>query len=130
MTNRQRARELVASLGKVLTRNMEPEHIQEFENDITSALDRASKPAPGHVRDSDGVDRKVLGTLPMTKDNCVIGDGAYVWFMLPGVKGRDDDTPCRIMFKPCPIVDPDSYNHNPRGHSTRESLLAKGARDE
>jgi len=43
--------------------------------DIAQAL---AVPA-GCVRDENGVDRKVLGTLPLTKDGCVVGVDAVVF---------------------------------------------------
>ena len=33
----------------------------------------------GHVRDEHGVDRKVLGTLPLTEDGCVCGIGGTIY---------------------------------------------------
>lgn len=43
----------------------------------------ASKPPKGHIIDDTGTVRKVLGTLPLTADGCVIGpvEGTYarVW---------------------------------------------------
>lgn len=38
----------------------------------------AITPPPGCVRDEHGVDRRVLGTLPLTGDGCVAGIGASV----------------------------------------------------
>lgn len=67
----------------------------------------------GHVRDEKGVDRKVLGDLPVTVDGCVIGNKAYLWNFMPGVKGRDDDKPMRVCYKPSPIMDPDAYTDGP-----------------
>ncbi len=50
---------------------------------IATALLAASKPPPGHIIDDTGTVRKVLGTLPLTADGCVIGpvEGTYarVW---------------------------------------------------
>ena len=36
------------------------------------------KAKPGHIIDEHGVERKVLGTLPLTADGCVVGDEAVV----------------------------------------------------
>jgi len=33
----------------------------------------------GYVRTSDGVVRKLIGTLPLTLDGCLVGDNAEVW---------------------------------------------------
>lgn len=97
-----------------------------LEAAIARAIDEARKVPEGYVRE--GVtDRKVLGTLPLTVEGDVIGDGAYCWFMLPGVKGRDDDKPARVMYKPMPIVEPDAYGGSRKVHSTREAA-AEAAR--
>lgn len=47
---------------------------------IASALraERERKVPPGHVL-YDGVVRKVLGTLPVTEDGCVVGEMAECW---------------------------------------------------
>lgn len=51
---------------------------------IAAALRSAARVQPGHVRDGD-TDRKVLGTLPVTADGCVVGMGATVWnALIPG----------------------------------------------
>ena len=71
--------------------------------------------------------RRMLGTLPVTADGCVIGDGAYVWFVIPGLKGKDDDTLMRIMYRKAAIMDPDAYTDRQACHSTREAA-AKGAK--
>ena len=41
---------------------------------------RSMLPPPGHIMDETGAVRKVLGTLPMTADGCVVGDGAIVHY--------------------------------------------------
>jgi len=46
---------------------------------IVRALQAARTPPPGHIIDDAGVVRKVLGTLPITKDGCVVGDDCRVW---------------------------------------------------
>ena len=38
------------------------------------------KAKPGHIIDENGVERRVLGTLPITHDGCVVGDGAVVHY--------------------------------------------------
>ena len=70
------------------------------------------------------MDTEVLGVLEKTVDGAIIGTGAWCWLMLPGVMGRDDDKPCRMMFRPCPIVDPDAYSGKRMVFSSRESALA------
>lgn len=45
-------------------------------NAIAQALLAAHRPGEGCVIDDKGVERKVLGTLPLTADGCVIGDWA------------------------------------------------------
>ena len=54
-----------------------------FIQRIAEALARLSRPPAGFVRDEAGVDRRVLGTLPVTKDGCVAGDGARIIFPQP-----------------------------------------------
>lgn len=51
--------------------------IAELERRSTALRDAARVPE-GYVRTADGVDRKVLGTLPITADGCVPGLGASV----------------------------------------------------
>lgn len=46
---------------------------------IVRALQAARTPPPGHIIDDAGVVRKVMGTLPMTADGCVVGDAAHLW---------------------------------------------------
>lgn len=47
---------------------------------ITSALTAAASVGKGCMRDEHGVERKVLGTLPLTADGCVAGIGAEVYY--------------------------------------------------
>lgn len=42
---------------------------------IASALAARGRVREGHVRLPDGMEVKVLGTLPMTADVCIVGDG-------------------------------------------------------
>jgi hypothetical protein len=84
-----------------------------------------AKAPPGHIIDDQGNVRKVLGTLPITADGCVIGKKAYLWGIFPGLKGRDDDKPMRVCYKPCPIMDPDQYTDGPtQMFSTRAAAEA------
>ncbi len=46
---------------------------------IASAIRSVATPPEGCVRDDKGVDRKVLGTLPLTADGCVVANGAQVF---------------------------------------------------
>ena len=94
---------------------------------VKAGEDKATPP-PGHIIDN-GVVRKVLGTLPLTADGCVIGNKAWLWNIFPGAKGRDDDRPMRVCYKPVPITDPDAYTDGPmQMYSTREA--AEAARKE
>lgn len=43
--------------------------------DILAAL----TPPKGHVRDELGVDRKLLGVIPVTKDGCFVGSGVQLY---------------------------------------------------
>ena len=45
---------------------------------VTDEVERRIRVPDGHVR-LGVTDHKLLGTLPMTADGCVIGDGAQVW---------------------------------------------------
>lgn len=51
----------------------------ENTQDLIDAIAAALRVQPGHVRDDKGVDRKVLGQLAITADDCVVGMGATVW---------------------------------------------------
>lgn len=49
-------------------------------NTLAAEVRRLQSAVPaGHVRDENGVDRKVLGALPITADECVVGIGALVY---------------------------------------------------
>lgn len=78
--------------------------------------------------DDKGEPRKVLGTLPLTIEGDIIGDNAWCWMIFPGAKGKDDDKPARLMYKPIPIVDPDAYTGTRRVHSSRAAALAAAAK--
>lgn len=67
---------------------------------------------------------KVLGTLPVTADGAIIGDGAFCWFMLPGVKGKDDDKPARVAYHMGPVMDIEQYKGTRQVWSTREAAEA------
>ena len=90
-----------------------------FANSITSALTRAGKVPDGHVRTPDGVDRKVLGTLPMTLDGVVAGDGASVWINYYG--GPPAEFHLHLRSDPTPWEGPQTAHHS---YSTREAALA------
>ena len=47
--------------------------------DVKAALLAASRPREGFIRTHEGEDLRVLGTLPVTADGCVAGDGAKLW---------------------------------------------------
>lgn len=55
-----------------------PIHAGELSDAIALALDAARRAPEGHIIDDKGKVRKVLGTLPVTKDNVVVGEGAVV----------------------------------------------------
>lgn len=44
-------------------------------------------PPPGHIIDDQGVTRKVLGTLPITEDGCVVGHGGAIHTILHDHEG-------------------------------------------
>jgi len=47
---------------------------------LLPALTSHARPAAGFIREATGPDRKVLGTLPVTADGCVAGEGARIIF--------------------------------------------------
>lgn len=57
------------------------------------------KAKPGHIIDEHGVERRVLGTLPLTADGCVIGDDCTIFIhdevvnseVFRSPRGREDD---------------------------------------
>ena len=63
-----------------------------FVREATAAIAAALRVPPGYVRDEHGVDRKVLGTLPLTADGGVVGMCAEVWAI--GVVTRGDTDYC------------------------------------
>lgn len=103
--------------------------VQETQQAFHDLINALTVP-DGHVRLPSGEDVKVLGTLPMTADGCVVGNKAYLWNVVPGSKGRDDDKPMRVCYKQSPIMDPDEYTDGPMEmYSTRaaaESARAGG----
>lgn len=72
------AKRLVNELRKCGT-----DECPECMDSITTALRAAAAVPAGCVRDDKGVDRKVLGTLPVTADGCVVAPNGYVWVMPP-----------------------------------------------
>ena len=52
------------------------------KSEVVATL-RAKAP-PGHIIDDAGEVRRVLGTLPLTKDGCVVGVESQVWFSAYG----------------------------------------------
>lgn len=103
------------------------ESLGEQHEDARTAAVAAEREKWKAFADEKGEPRKVLGTLALTVEGDIIGDGAWCWFIFPGVRGKDDDTPARVMYKPMPIVDPDAYSGTRRIHSSRESALAAEA---
>ena len=66
--------ELEALLGRIHHEHPRTEALKIISKHL--ARQPAAPPVPeGCVRTPDGVDRKVLGTLPVTADGCVAGDG-------------------------------------------------------
>lgn len=77
--------------------------------------------------DGQPIVKGVLGKPPITKDGYLIGDGAYCWFIMPGAKGKDDDRPARVMYKPMPITDPDAYGGTRKVYSSSQAAQAAAA---
>lgn len=74
---------------------------QDFAEEILTALRAAAFPPKDHVRDGKGVDRLLLGTLPVTADGCVVGNGARVWAYVqdePQTILQSDDVDLPIKF--------------------------------
>ena len=86
MTSAERAKELLQKIDRAYRYfpGTLPAIEQEKLDILTAALDEAAKVPAGCVRDDKGVDRKVLGMLPITEDGAVVGVGATVW------GGRED----------------------------------------
>ena len=81
-----------AELEVMAFRSQDPEALDllnaamiQLRTDIAQAIADARAVKAGHVRLDTGEEVRVLGTLPMTKDGCVIGDWA-----LPYVHLLDD----------------------------------------
>lgn len=84
---------------------------------VAQALSAAATAPAGNVIDDKGVVRRVLGTLPVTADGCVIGQHADVWF-------TDDDGVIRNAEVTPPVADSGESSYFLYGHdcySTRES---------
>lgn len=75
MNAREKAEALAAQLFGMSDRKMLHEY---YESEIVTLTSALTVPE-GCVRTADGVDRKVLGTLPMTADGCVVGRDATFW---------------------------------------------------
>lgn len=85
----------------------------------------------GHILDDKGVVRRVLGTLPVTADGCVVGYGSSVW-VAPGVISQDawcHESPSISEHSGhgllCHIRDLDGFaSFSDECYSTREAALA------
>jgi len=53
---------------------------RDEQDQCIKALTSHARPAAGFIREATGPDRKVLGTLPVTADGCVAGEGARIIF--------------------------------------------------
>lgn len=53
--------------------------MEAMHAEIVAIALAASRPAPGYLRASEGADMRLLGTLPVTADGCVVGIGAELW---------------------------------------------------
>ena len=67
------------------------ENMNEAVESIAAAIqaERDVRPPKGHVVTDDGVVRKVLGTLPITADGCVIGRRVSVFSVYWSYPGSD-----------------------------------------
>ena len=135
MTTQDRAREVLSELVQ---------HIEEDDGVVTThaeclrimerALTASRKAPEGCVIDDTGTVRKVLGTLPITADGCVVMPGGFVWLMPPHCAN-----PAGFGFRVLEIGDAGFINTKPRTetdarwsdcYSTRAAAeAAKGASD-
>lgn len=96
-------------------------HIVEALRNENAVLKKSLTIPDNHVRGPDGVDRRVLGTLPMTKDGAVVGSGPdAIAYLESGLQVR----PYLFMAEdPAPIeFDPSWYAED--CYSTREAALS------
>jgi len=88
---------------------------------IEAITDALTIPA-GHVRTPDGVDRKVLGTLPVTADGVIAGSGAALYW------NHGDGSPCNDGTMKVYVQDntscPSAHFYLGAWYSTRESAQA------
>ncbi len=56
-----------------------PEITGDLRDEAARRLRAAAGVQEGYIRDDKGVARKVLGTLPMTADGCVVGFNSVIW---------------------------------------------------
>lgn len=102
-TDRAKAKELrqafVVAHGKQ-TADEFYAYIEDAERNTARALADARKAPPGHIIDDHGVVRRVLGTLPVTADGCVVGNGHQPlwWRTAAGRLASSDET---YMIETC-----------------------------
>lgn len=72
---RKIAEELVCKHELCFMESAGPEDISHVMKQLRDSIALALTVPAGFVRGEDGVDRKVLGTLPLTADGCVVGMG-------------------------------------------------------
>jgi hypothetical protein len=70
---------------------------------------QAVYPPRGHILTDEGQVRKVLGTLPLTGDGCVVCPGAFVWVMPPHCAN-----PAGFGFRVIELGDSGFINTRPR----------------
>lgn len=86
-------------------------------DEILAIANKPLNPPDGCVRLPDGRDAKVLGTLPITADGCVIGDDCKVFY--------DGGTVCAELFRSANPGESDWRPFHPhKAYSTREAAEA------
>lgn len=90
---------------------------------LSAELTRRMTPPEGHVRLPDGKDVKVLGTLPMTADGVVVGEGASPLWIWTDDDGLQNDGTSRLHL--------DHYDDYPveYAYSTHEAAEAARAKE-
>jgi hypothetical protein len=93
---------------------------EALAENIAQALSAASKVQEGYVRDDKGVERKVLGTLPVTADEYVLGDAADYWILGSSVVGPYTNW-CRTPHMESGWFDTFDVEAEHKPYSTREA---------
>jgi len=69
----------------------------ELKKTVAAALLAASRPGEGMIRTHEGKDLRLLGTLPVTADGCVAGEGARLWLNNPKITAYKGPVTCGMV---------------------------------